>query len=682
MAGEEQARRDFTDKFMNENGFFSELKRRNVYKVAVAYAVVAWLLIQIATQVFPFLQIPDWATRLVIVLLALGFPIALVIAWAFELTPDGLRRTETAGGEAVPSRKRGWIYIVLVAALLSLGLFFAGRLTAPAPAPAPLAGPTKAPEKSIAVLPFESLSEDKANAFFAVGVQDEILTRLAKVGALKVISRTSTQRYQSKPTNLPEIARELGVAYVLEGSVQKSGENVRVNVQLIQAETDAHLWAETYDRKLAEIFQVQSEIALRIARELEAKLTGAERREIGIAGTNNPQAYEAYLRGLALDTAQTAEETRIARESFRRAVELDPNFALAWAALANREAFHGFRNRTPEQFGRAREAMEMALKLQPEASESFAAAASFYYYCPQDFPRALEYLTKARQLAPNNGFVIMLMGAVKRRQGHLEESIELMQQASVLDPRNNDIWMNLARSYRGARRFAEAHTMFDRALQISPGDAAIISEKAEAFAAVGKLEEAGRLLEATRPEPGGETFDDYVQFHLLKRDYARATELLAAARAKAAEPEQREAIELQRAYVQAMSGKLEEARPVFQRERSNLEARQAQGNESVWLREELVILSALLGDRATMEKRIAELIKATAQDKWHLPVSEQTAGEAYALLGDVEHALPHLERALSMPGLVSLTPAYLRLDGRWDGIRNDPRFQKLAAGQP
>ncbi len=453
---------------------------------------------------------------------------------------------------------------------------------------------------------------------------------------------------------------------------------MRVNVQLIKADTDAHLWAETYDRELAEIFSVQSEIALQIARELEAKLTGVERREIGIAGTTNPQAYEAYLRGVALDTAQTAEETRIALESFRRAVELDPNFAPAWAALANRESFLYFRNRTPEQLGRAREAMEMAMKLQPEAGDSFAAAGSFYYYCPQDFPRALENLTNARQLAPNNAFVIMLTGAVKRRQGQLEESIELMRQASVLDPRNNDIWMNLARSHRGARRFAEAHTMFDRALQIAPGDAAVISEKAEAFGAAGDLDEAGRLLETTRPEPGGETFNEYVQFFVLKRDYDRAAELLQAASAKATRPEEREAIRLELAYLQAMAGRLEEAKPIFESERRNLEAMQAKGNASVWLREELVTLSAVLGDRAAVEQRIAELLEATAPDKWQLPSSQETTGRAFAILGDVERALPHIERARALPYGQSLTPAYLRFDPVWDRIRNDPRFQKLA----
>src|SRR5437867_8040084 len=236
---------------MNPNKFFAELKRRNVYKVAIAYAVIAWLLMQIATQVFPFLEIPNWAIRLVIMLLALGFPIALIIAWAFELTPEGLKRTELADREpAKPSRNKAWIYVVIVAAALSVGLFLIGRYTAPNRAMT-----SGLPEKSIAVLPFENLSEDKANAYFADGIQEEILTRLAKVADLKVISRTSTQRYQSTPGNLAEIAKQLGVANILEGSVQKAAGQVRVNVQLVNAQTNSHLWAETYDRKLTDIFE-------------------------------------------------------------------------------------------------------------------------------------------------------------------------------------------------------------------------------------------------------------------------------------------------------------------------------------------------------------------------------------------------------------------------------------------
>ena len=276
----------------NPGAFLSELKRRNVYKVAVAYAIVGWLLIQIATQVFPFFEIPNWGVRLIVILVVLGFPVALIIAWAFELTPEGLKRTEEADREQVSSsRSRTWIYVVISAAALSGGLFFLGRYTASNENKL-----GKVPAKSIAVLPFENLSEDKANAYFATGIQEEIMTRLAKITDLKVISRTSTQQYQSKPGNLSQIAKELGVAHVLEGSVQRVGEQVRVNVQLIKADHDSHIWGETYDRKLTDIFGVESDVAKSIAQSLQAKLSGREEQAFAVQPTDNPDAYDAYLR--------------------------------------------------------------------------------------------------------------------------------------------------------------------------------------------------------------------------------------------------------------------------------------------------------------------------------------------------------------------------------------------------
>src|SRR5438046_7448351 len=259
---------------MNPKNFFAELKRRNVYKVAIAYAIVAWLLMQVASQIFPFFEIPSWAVRLVVLRLILGFPIALVLAWAFDLTPEGLKRTEWADREsAKPSRNKAWRQTESV----------------------------KVPAKSIAVMPFENRSEDKANAYFADGVQDEILTLLSKIADLKVISRTSTQQYQGKPRNLIEIAEQLGVANILEGSVQKVADQVRVNVQLVNAQTDSHLWAETYDRKLTDIFGVESEIARRIAESWQAKLTGREEQALAVKPTNIPEAYAAYIRGLAFE---------------------------------------------------------------------------------------------------------------------------------------------------------------------------------------------------------------------------------------------------------------------------------------------------------------------------------------------------------------------------------------------
>src|SRR5688500_3677957 len=321
--------------------FFAELKRRNVYRVAVAYAVVAWLLIQIATQVFPFFEIPNWAVRLVVLLLALGFPIALILAWAFELTPEGIQLTTGARPEGAPRRRMRrplfWSLIGFCAVSASLLSF---HLLRPAPVLS-VKEPAQTPgRRSVAVLPFENLSEDKANAYFADGIQDEIITRLAKIGDLKVISRTSTHAYRIKSEKLSEIARQLGVGHIVEGSVQKIGDRVRINVQLIEAQTDEHLWAELYDRNLTDIFAVQSEVATAIARSLQAKLTGREQAAVTAKHTDNLAAYDAYLRGIDFGSrpGQTPADLKQAIALFEEAVRLDPTFAQAWAALVRENA--------------------------------------------------------------------------------------------------------------------------------------------------------------------------------------------------------------------------------------------------------------------------------------------------------------------------------------------------------
>src|ERR1700730_17049193 len=320
---------------MKIDNFFAEVKRRNVYKVAVAYAVVAWLLVQVATQVFPFLEIPNWVVRLVIAIVVIGFPIALVIAWAFEATPEGIKTTEAADAmPTIPGQgKRAWIYIVVVGGMISVALFFLGRYTAGNKITAAL--PNEISMKSIAVLPFESLSEDKSNAYFAEGVQDEILTRLAKVADLKVISRTSTQHFKTAPENLPQIAKQLGVMNILEGSVQKSNDQVRVNVQLINAMTDAHLWGEIYDRKLTDIFAVESDIAKSIADTLRAKLSSSAEHVLASRPTDNPEAHELYLKGRYFWNRRTGENLQKAADYFQQAIGKDPKYALAYSGLAD-----------------------------------------------------------------------------------------------------------------------------------------------------------------------------------------------------------------------------------------------------------------------------------------------------------------------------------------------------------
>jgi TolB-like protein len=325
---------------VNAKNFFSELKRRNVYKVAIAYGVVAWLLMQVASQIFPFFEIPNWAVRLVVLLLIIGFPIALILAWAFELTPEGLKRTEVADAVAAPHfRGRAWIYVVIIACALSLGLFFLGRYTVSPTTSAekrrPPATAESLPEKSIAVLPFENLSGDPTNAYFTEGVQEEILTRLSKIADLKVISRTSTQRFKSSPDNLPQIAKQLGVANILEGSVQKAADKVRVSVQLVNAASDAHLWAESFDRKLTDIFAVETDIAKAIADTLRVRLTGAERQQLAKRPTANLKAFQYYMQGRSISQRRTREDLLTAVQYYERAIEEDGNYALAYAGLSD-----------------------------------------------------------------------------------------------------------------------------------------------------------------------------------------------------------------------------------------------------------------------------------------------------------------------------------------------------------
>ena len=465
---------------MNPKIFFGELKRRNVYKVAVAYAVVGWLLIQVATQVFPFLEIPNWMIRLVILLTAFGFPVALIIAWAFELTPEGIKRTEAADAAGQKSKSRAWIYVALIGAAISAALFFLGRYTAPIQR-----GAAVAAEKSIAILPFENLSEETGNAYFAEGVQDEILTRLAKIADLKVISRTSTQRFKSSPDNLREVAKQLGVANILEGSVQKAADQVRVNVQLVNALTDAHLWAETYDRKLTDIFGVESEVAKAIAEALQAKLTGGEQRALAVKPTNNAEAYDAYLRGLAFETraSSTADDLQKAVGFYERAVQLDPAFALAWARLcrANAQTYFNGLDRTPAHRDATERALNTAKKLQPNSPETLLAQAYYQYWVLRDYELAKATFGRVRELLPGSSDVPAALALIARRQGHWDESVANWEQTLVLDPRNIEWLKNAAETYGMLRQFPAALKIYDRVLDIVPNEPDTVAVEARIY---------------------------------------------------------------------------------------------------------------------------------------------------------------------------------------------------------
>src|SRR5712671_4585306 len=385
--------------------FFSELKRRNVYKVAVAYAVVSWLLIQVATQVFPFFEIPNWAVRLVVLLLILGFPVALILSWAFEITPEGIKRESEVAHEQSTARHTGRkiVALTIVVAVIAAGLLVF-QLVRPKSAvtPRPVTQPEARPgfqseaatvsAKSIAVLPFDNLSDDKSNAYFAEGIQDEILTRLSKIASLKVISRSSTQKYKSSPDNLRDVGKQLGVANLLEGSVQKIANAVHVNVQLIRAATDEHLWAESYNRKLDDVFEVEGEVASAIADQLNAKLSGTEQKAVAEKPTQNAAAYDAYLRGLTIEHNNYNYDAYIqAERNYQRAVELDPNFGLAWARMAILRSFLNFNAIDPNTYtaDSVKQAADRAMALAPDAGESWIALGSYRYRILRDFNSAL-----------------------------------------------------------------------------------------------------------------------------------------------------------------------------------------------------------------------------------------------------------------------------------------------------
>ena len=461
---------------MKFGNFFGELKRRNVYKVAVAYAFIGWLIVQVATQVFPFLEIPNWVVRLVIVLIAIGFPIALVIAWAFEATPQGIKRTEIA--DAMPAepgrRKHTWIYVVVVCGAISAALFFLGRYTvgnSSTPQQSDAATVSSMPQKSIAVLPFDNLSEDKGNAYFAEGVQDEILTRLAKVADLKVISRTSTQHFKSAPDNLPQIAKQLGVMNILEGSVQKANDQVRVNVQLINALTDAHLWAETYDRKLTDIFAVESEIAKTIADTLQAKLTGLEKISIAKVPTANTAAYELYLKGRFFWNKRTGANLKRAIDYFNQAIAKDPNYALAYAGLADSYTLLSvFSAASPQDsIPQARVAAKKALELDNTLAEAHASSGRILSGYDYDFERAIAEFERAIQLNPNyaTSYHWISNGPLTAR-GEFDRAITEGKRAVELDPLSMIDNADLGQIYFYARRYDEAISQVGKAIEIDP----------------------------------------------------------------------------------------------------------------------------------------------------------------------------------------------------------------------
>lgn len=449
-----------------------ELKRRNVIRMAGLYLVGAWLLVQVAGTVLPMFGAPDWLPRSIVILLAIGFVPALIFSWIFELTPQGLKRDEDVKPEEsiAPQTARRMNRMIIAVLVLALGYFAVDKFVlAPRRAARPNESPFDANPKSIAVLPFENLSEDKANSYFAEGIQDEILTRLAKIADLKVISRTSTQHFKSSPDNLPQIARQLGVAHILEGSVQKANDQVRVNVQLINALTDAHLWADTFDRKLTDIFAVESEIAKTIADTLRAKLTGSEERAIAARPTENSEAYQLYLQGRFFWNKRTAVDLRKSIEYFQQAIEKDPNYALAYAGVAQAWiCLPGYDGGAPKDcMPQAEAAAKKALSLDDDSADARATLASVKAEYNRDFAGALIEFERAIQLHPNDATAHhWFAGDVLSALGQSEREVAEMKRALTLDPLSLIINSNLGVAYIHAGRLDEAIAQLRKTIEM------------------------------------------------------------------------------------------------------------------------------------------------------------------------------------------------------------------------
>src|SRR5436305_4967705 len=440
------------------DGFFEEVKRRKVYRVAAAYIIAAGGIIQLSLAAFPAWELPNWTLRLVIVLLLTGFPIALILAWAFDVTAQGIRTTPTAGPRTQVRRNVIMLATAGVIMSASVGFFVLPRASA------------HKVDKSIAVLPFQNLSDDPQNAYFADGIQDDVLTSLSKIGDLRVISRTSVMQYRDKAANVRDIGKALGVSNVLEGSVRRAGNKVRVNVQLIDANSDEHVWANDYDRDVTDVFAIQSDLAQKIAEALQAKLSTGEKSMMERKPTENGEAYLAFVQAHNLSCAfEDLEKLKQSEQLYARAIELDPNFALAIARYSQLESWflHDI-DRTPERRDKARTLAERALQLQPDLPEAHLALGFSYYYGDNNYDAALREFEIAQRGLPNESEVYLAIGAIQRRQGKWAESTGNLETAVSLNPKDTWPLQNLAFNYQMIRDFRKANQTVDHALALRP----------------------------------------------------------------------------------------------------------------------------------------------------------------------------------------------------------------------
>ena len=680
---------------MNWRNFFAELQRRNVYRLAVTYTVISWVLIQVATQVFPFFDIPSWAVRVVILLLILGFPVALILAWAFEITPEGIKRTEDVPPDKSIRHHTGrkLLAVAAVVAAIALGLFlvqFARRVSTSKQDSAASAPAQSIPEKSIAVLPFSNLSAQEDNGFFTDGIQDEILANLAKVADLKVISRSSVMVFKAgDPRNMREIGRQLGVAHLLEGSVQRTKNRVKVTAQLIDARTDGHLWAEQYDRELADVFAIQSEIAQAIAGQLQAKLSPTEKAAIQ-PSTRDIDALDLYLR--AKELLKTFHDTPNWKETLLRAVRLldeaitrDPNFALAYCWLTTgHDALYWYGlDRTPARLAQAQATAQKALALAPDLGEAHLAQALVYYHGSRDYARAIEQLAIAQRTLPNSAELYSLWGSIARRQGHWEEAVTNLEKAAELDPKRSlKLVNNLSLVYDLLRRYDDELAVFARYAAANPSAndyCQLISAQIELER--GDTKAARSLLNSLSADydPDGQTTWTRIYLALYENDPDSAAKILAASKKEELIGGTGRLVPASffEGLIARARGDAAKAAEAFAAARKKVDAELTGQPDDALLLATLGLIDAGLSrkDDALREGRRAVELRPIADDAVDGATVLTSLAMIYAWVGDTNSALEQLAFLAKTPG----GPHYgqLKYDPAWNAVRGDPRFAAM-----
>jgi TolB-like protein/Flp pilus assembly protein TadD len=663
-------------------GFFCELRRRKVYRVAAGYSVVGWLVIQFATTVLPALTLPAWTARLVIVLVLAGFPIALIMAWALDVGMGGIRVTpdRAPGAEcppALPGRKRNIFALAMAGLLISalIGYFVLSRT------------PSRKLEKSIAVLPFANFSSDTSNAYFADGIQDDVLTNLAKISELKVISRTSVMPYRGQTHNIREIGKALNVATILEGSVRREGRRVRINVQLIDASNDRHLWAQVYDRELTDVFAIQSELAQEIASALKATLSPDEQERIERKPTQNGDAYLLYLEAHEIFGRPDRHHDDVARvESlYEKAIQLDPAFALAHARLSQVESWTFYAiEPLPARAQKARLAANEAIRLQPDLPESHLAMGYVHYYVDRDYDAALKELAVARKGLPNDAGVFRAMAAIQRRQGKWDESSASYAKAVSLDPKDPILLENMGMNYLAVRDYATAARIFDRAVKAAPETFTIRELRARVdFYSKGDLRPMQTLL-ATLPEnidPNGTITLARFNYKMYERKFDEVIALLERSPAEKSRGET--SAPISKAFLKATAYRAmkdeAKARTNYEEAREKAEIAVKESPDDGPRHALLGLIYAGLGrcDEAVAEGKRAVEFLPESKDAFDGPIMVMSRARISMMCGDFDTALALLDRSLQTPA--GITTHELRLDPIWDPLRSDPRFSPMLA---